>query len=35
MNRRPSEAIAKRNEVIMPRIHFLKAEHPFGGYRRI
>lgn len=35
MSRRASETIAKRNEFVVQRIHSLKAEHPFWGYRRI
>ena len=35
MTRRPSEAIAKRNAVVVQRIQTLKAVHPFWGYRRI
>jgi putative transposase len=35
MSRRPSVAVAKRNESVVQRIRTLKAEHPFWGYRRI
>ena len=35
MTRRASETVAKRNEFVVQRIHTLKAEHPFWGYRRI
>ena len=35
MNRRTSEAIATRNEVVVQRIDSLKAEQPFWGYRCI
>lgn len=35
MTRRTSEAVARRNESVVQRIQALKAEHPFGGYRRI
>lgn len=35
MSRRTAATVAKRNESIVQRIHTLKAEHPFWGYRRI
>ena len=35
MTRRTSEAVAKRNAVVVQRIQTLKAAHPFWGYRRI
>jgi putative transposase len=35
MSRRPSVAVARRNEPVVQRIQALKVEHPFWGYRRI
>lgn len=35
MSRRTAGTVAKRNESVVQRIHTLKAEHPFWGYRRI
>ncbi len=35
MSRRTAVTVAKRNESVVQRIHTLKAEHPFWGYRRI
>ena len=35
MSWRTAATVAKRNESIVQRIHTLKAEHPFWGYRRI
>lgn len=35
MTRRPSASVAQRNQAVIKRIHALKAEHPFWGYRRI
>jgi transposase InsO family protein len=35
MNRKPSASVALRNQTIVQRIHALKADHPFWGYRRI
>lgn len=35
MSRCASETVARRNEFVVQRIHTLKAEHPFWGYRRI
>jgi putative transposase len=35
MTRRPSCSVAQRNQDILARIHQLKSEHPFWGYRRI
>jgi putative transposase len=33
--RRKSASVAKRNEPLVKRMHQLKAEHPFWGYRRV
>lgn len=35
MKRQTSAKVARRNTEILQRIHALKAEHPFWGYRRI
>ncbi|MCP9468974.1 MAG: IS3 family transposase [Nitrospira sp.] len=35
MSRCTAVAVAKGNESVVQRIHHLKAEHPFWGYRRI
>jgi putative transposase len=35
MNRAPSASVALRNQPVIERIHALKADHPFWGYRRI
>ena len=35
MKRRTSETVARRNQDILERIHQLKADHPFWGYRRV
>jgi putative transposase len=35
MSRQRSHRVVQRGEVLLPRIHALKAEHPFWGYRRI
>lgn len=35
MTRRMSPLVARRNAALLPQILALKAEHPFGGYRRI
>ena len=35
MRRRPSVTVTKRNDSVVQRIHNLRAEHPFWGYRRI
>ncbi len=35
MTRRRSVTIAQRNASVVQRIHALKAEHPFWGYRRL
>ena len=33
--RRPSVSVAKRNESVLARIHQIKSDHPFWGYRRV
>lgn len=35
MSRRTAMTVGKRNESVVQRIHTLKADHPFWGYRRI
>ncbi len=35
MTRRRSAKVAQRNTPVVARIHALKAEHPFWGYRRL
>jgi transposase InsO family protein len=35
MRRHPSAKVAQRNAGILQRLHALKAEHPFWGYRRL
>ena len=35
MNRRRSATVAQRNAPLVERLHALKAEHPFWGYRRL
>ena len=35
MTRRRSLRVTPRDEALRPRMHALKAEHPFGGDRRI
>lgn len=35
MRRRTSPTVARRNAALLPRILALKADPPFGGYRRI
>jgi putative transposase len=33
--RRPSAAVAQRNEPVLKQIRRIKADHPFWGYRRV
>ena len=35
MKRRTSETVARRNQDILEKIHQIKANHPFWGYRRV
>ena len=35
MRRQRSLQVTQRDEILLPRIQALKAEHPFWGYRRI
>ncbi|MER3424757.1 MAG: hypothetical protein C4293_17605 [Nitrospiraceae bacterium] len=35
MSRRRAPTVAQRNAPVLARIQALKADHPFGGYRRI
>ena len=32
--RRPSQSVIFRNAPLVERIRYIKAEHPFWGYRR-
>jgi putative transposase len=35
MSRQRSSLLAHRHDALLQRVQALKAEHPFGGYRRI
>ena len=33
--RKQSDSVSLRNEYLLERIKYIKAEHPFWGYRRV